>query len=706
MADNSLLACLAQLGQITGRPTSLSTLVAGLPITEDKLSVELFPRAAARINLHAKLQNFPLKPQLSHFTIPLVLLLQDHQACLLTDITNTGTAKLIFPPKEEVVEIPLEELLKLYSGQAFIIDPSYNFSSRTSDVAKESNDKIWFWNAVKKLWSAYGEMLVASLLINLFAIALPLFTMNVYDRVIPNRSYTTLWVLATGIFIVFLFDFLMRALRSYFIDQAGKLVDLQVSANILEKIMGIKLVERPASIGSFANTISSFDAVRDFITSTTITILVDLPFAIIFIIIIGFIGGNIVWVPILLLPLVMLFGFLLQKPLIEYTKISHRFAAEKQAILYEILSSIETVKAHCAERVMQNRWEQVINHSAQIGIKLRFIVNLGMFFSILAQQLSTVLIVIFGVYLISQNELTTGGLIACTILASRALAPMAQIASLLTRYHQTVSALNSLNDVMQLAVERPTDRSLLHVPPLKGEIDIRDVSFSYKDRAAPVLQHISIKVSPGEHIAIIGRVGSGKSTLAKLLLGLLQPTSGSIFFDGIDQSHFDISELRLQIGYVPQDILLFYGTIRDNITFGAPHVEDSKIIRAIEISGVDQLVIPFIGSYEAQIGEGGKRLSGGQRQIIAITRAVLMDPPILVLDEPTHSMDSQTELAIKNKLDSYLSDKTFILMTHRTSLLSLVNRIIILDAGKIVVDGPKDVVLQLLSEGKIKVPKV
>ncbi len=707
MTDDKLLACLVNLTDILGQPVSEGTLLAGLPLDEKRLTLELFPRAAAHINLQAKLKKIKLEKRPIHFAVPLVLILKNNDACLLTDITARGTVKIINPLKSTAPEeIDYEDLMSRYTGQAFEVEPNLRFVAHGEHVAVEDVSKGWFWDAVQMLWSSYGEVLVASFLINIFALAVPLFTMNVYDRIIPNRIFDSLWVLASGIFIIFAFDVLMRTLRSYFIDQSGKLVDQQVSASILEKIMGIRMIDRPKSVGAFANTIQSFDSVREFITSSTVTILVDLPFSLLFIFIIGLIGGSIVFVPLILLPMTIIFGYLLQKPLDMYTKVSNRYSAEKQAVLLEILNGIETVKATGAEPVMQKRWEHLVHTASHVGIKLRFLVNMGVFFSIFIQQLAIVLVIIVGVYKITANELTLGALIACSILSSRALAPMAQIAALLTRYHQTKSSINNLNKIMHLPIENPTTQSVLDVPNLQGAIEFRDVSFHFPGHAEPILNKISFKINAGEHVGIIGRVGSGKTTVAKLIMGLLQPTDGSLFFDGVDQSHFNITELRKNMGYVPQDIMLFNGTLRDNITLGVPHAEDSKIVKAIEISGVDDFVKPKLGSYEALINEGGKNLSGGQRQIIAIARALLLNPPIILFDEPSNSMDNQTENAIKAKLEGFLKDKTFVLMTHHPALLSLVTRVIILDGGKVVIDGPKDTVLAALAEGKVKIQKV
>jgi len=704
--NNALLSCLVQITEILGRPVSSTTLTSGLPMTGDNnFTPELFQRAASRADLRTKLIKYRLTSKAAHFPVPIILVLNNNEACILTEITEHYTAKIFTPPKEESEEIPLDALEQRYTGNAFSITPGFHFTTQSSYVAVEDPGKNWFWNAITRLTSTYSEVLVASFLINIFALALPLFTMNVYDRVVPNHSFDTLWVLASGIFLVFFFDILMRTLRSHFIDQAGKVVDIQVSGNILEKVIDIKMASRPQSVGAFANTVQSFDSVRDFITSTTVTILVDLPFAIIFLITIAILAGSLVLVPLSMFPIALLLGIALQRPLIELTKVSLRYSAEKQALIFEILNGIESVKTYCAEHIMQARWEQLVNLSAQIGVKLRFIVNLNMFFSIFIQQLAVALVVVFGVYKITSNQLTLGALIACSILSSRALAPIAQLAALLTRYHQTLTSLDSLNNIMKLPDEHPIGKFPLQINEFKGAIEFRDVNFQYPDRSSPALSNISFTVKAGEHVGIIGRVGSGKSTIAKLILGLLEPNSGSIYIDDINQSSLDCTEIRRQVGYIPQDVTLFFGTLHENITFGQPHVDNELFLRAIKVSGIDEFVRPQLGSYETRIQEGGKNLSGGQRKLVALARSVLLDPPLLLLDEPSHSMDQQTEAMITKNLMEYSRTRTLLIMTHRPSMLSLVDRIIILDAGKIIVDGPRDAVLQALTKGQVKVAR-
>lgn len=705
--DDPLLTSLVWFTQHFHKPYSEKSLTAGLPLVDHKLTPPLFVRAAERAHLAAKIKQQPLS-KLSSTAFPVILLLKDDKAVVILRIQ--GEIAEVLDPEFAMgmTEIPLNEIEKNYTGYLILVKPAYQFTERSEEEIKVSNKpepKNWFWRVIWKVWPLYTEVLLASLLINLFALAVPLFIMNVYDRVVPNQAIETLWVLALGVTIVFLFDFLMRILRSYFIDIAGKSVDVRLSAQIFEQILGIRMNARPSSVGAFANVIQSFESFRDFITSSTVTVLVDLPFVFIFIGIIALIGGSLAFVPLIMVPLVILIGWLIQIPLTSLTEKSYRYANEKQGILIESLGGAETIKSMGAESPMQRRWEQVNNLSAHLGIKLRFFANLNIYFSIFAQQFGYVFVIIWGVYKIAAGEMTVGGLIACSILTSRALAPMSQVAALLTRYYQSSHSLASLNTVMNLPVERAEGQTFLHRPDIQGAIEFRQVDFQYTPQSMPALSNISFKISQGEHVGIIGRIGSGKSTIAKLILGLYQPTSGMILIDGIDQHQIDLAELRHHTGYVPQDVMLFYGSIKDNIVFGAPHVDDNVILRAATISGVAHFTHAHPQGLDLQVGERGAFLSGGQRQSVALARAFLLDPSMMILDEPTNSMDDKTEMMLKQTLSNYLVPKTVILVTHKASLLSLVNRLIIMEAGKIVADGPKDDVLKALSEGKIRVPQ-
>ncbi|MBZ0096477.1 MAG: type I secretion system permease/ATPase, partial [Sulfuricella sp.] len=498
---------------------------------------------------------------------------------------------------------------------------------------------------------------------------------------------------------------LMRTLRGYFIDVAGKKVDVILSASIFEKMMGIQMASRPASVGVFANNLQEFESFRDFLTSATITTLIDLPFIFLFILIIWWIGGPLALIPMIAVPVVIAVGLMLQVPLRRVVQEVFRHSAQRQAMLIETLSGLETVKSVSAESPIQRKWEKIIGQIARLGLRSRFLSATVVNASLFMQQLVTIAVVVYGVYLISEQELTTGGLIACTILVGRALAPLSQVAALLTRYYQSKAALDSLNAMMHLPVERPPGKSFVHRPRFQGGIEFKDVSFGYPGQTIPALQHVSFKIAPGERVGIIGRIGSGKTTIEKLILGLYRPTSGAVLVDGVDLEQIDPAELRRNIGYVPQDVVLFYGSVKDNIVMGAPYVGDGAMLRAAEIAGVSDFVNRHPLGFDMLVGERGEGLSGGQRQTVAIARAQVLDPPILLMDEPSNSIDNRSEEIFKSRLEKNLEHKTLILVTHRATLLTLVNRLIVIDGGAVVADGPKDQVLAALADGRINVAK-
>ena len=696
-----LLGCLLILSKLNNKSTSAQALTSGLPLVNHCLTPELFKRAAARIGLSTKIIN----RQLSEITtreLPVVLFLNDTQVCILSDIGENGITKIIQPETGEgCTEIALEELAKNYIGYAIFLKPTYHFDEGNEEKGKIKS-KHWFWNVIKRALPIYSEILIASFLINVFTIASPLFVMNVYDRVVPNAAIETLWVLAIGVIVVFAFDFIMRNLRAYFIDAAGKKIDVQMSSNTFEQLMGLQMDFRPNSVGSLANTVHSFEFFREFITSATVSLLVDIPFAFLFIAVIAMLGGSIALVPLIMIPVMLLVSFLVQIPLSNLVQRSHQYTAEKQAVLIESLAGVETIKGMRAEGLMQRKWETLIKSLAKLGVKLRALANLSTNFSIYAQHMTVVGVVIVGVYKISAGDLTVGALIACVILAGRTLSPISQVAVLMTRYKQSRTSLGSLDDIMKMPVERPYDKVFLHRPKLKGSIEFKNVDFSYPNQAIPALNKVSFSIKPGERIGVIGRTGSGKSTVEKLMLKLYQASSGTILVDNTEIQQLDPAELRHYIGYIPQDVVLFRGTIRDNIVIGAPYVDDTVVMRAARLSGVDTFVSQHPEGFDRQIYERGQNLSGGQRQAIAIARALLSDPPILIFDEPFNSIDDTTIAYFFKHLNEYLINKTLILVTHKASLLGLVNRLIVIEGGRIVIDGPKQEVLEKLSSGKTK----
>jgi ATP-binding cassette subfamily C protein LapB len=704
LPDDPLANCLVLLTRMQHRPFSLQSLTAGLPLVSSRLTPELFVRAAARADISAHILKRKLD-SISNLTLPAVLLLEDGQACLLLEKHAHNMAKVVFPEAGAgEAEVALKDLEERYTGFAIFVKPAFRFDKR-AEASFIPKPKHWFWDTVKMAWPIYSEVLVASLLINLFALVMPLFIMNVYDRVVPNNTIETLWVLAIGVGVVYIFDFIMRGLRGYFIDIAGKKIDVILSSNIFEKVMGIRMEARPPSVGAFASSLQEFESFREFITSATITTLVDLPFLILFLMLIWWIGGMAALPALAAVPLILLASFLLQKPLAAVISETFRTSSQRQSTLIESLTGLETLKAIGAEGPMQRRWEQLIGHLGKLSLKARLLSAANVNTATFIQQMASVGVVIVGVYLISERELSVGALVACTMLTGRALAPLSQVAGLITRYHHARAALDGINRMMALPVEREQGKSFVHRPSFKGTIEFKDVSFNYPQQPITALQNISFRIAAGERVGIIGRIGSGKTTLEKLIMGLYQPTSGSVWIDGVDLQQIDPADLRRNIAYVPQDAMLFYGTVRDNIVFGAPYVDDRAMLQAAEIAGVTEFVNRHPLGFDMPVGERGEGLSGGQRQSIAVARALLLDPPMLVLDEPSNSLDNRSEENLKARLGQHLEGKTLLLVTHRASMLSLVSRLIVVDGGRIIADGPKEQVLEALSGGKLHVAK-
>ena len=689
LPDDALTNCLVILTRLFHRPFSAQALTP-----------ELFPRAAKRAGLSSRVVKRKLQ-QISPLTLPAILLLADGRACVVTARDSQGNWTVILPESGVgETKVAGEALEREYAGYAIFSRPAFKFDARAHE---EGVPRVhhWFWGVMERAWPLYSEVIIASFLINVFALITPLFAMNVYDRVVPNQAMETLWVLAIGVLLIGVFDFAMKGLRGYFLDVAGKQVDTVLSATIMEKILGLKTVVRPPSVGGMANTLHEFESFRDFITSATMTTLIDLPFVLLFLATITWLGGWMVLVPLFAIPLIILTSLALQKPLERFLAQSMRVGGQKQALLIEALGAMETIKAMGAESPIQRKWEQILGESGRVGITAKLLSSLIMNLTALIQQVAYVGGIIFGVYLIADHQLTVGGLIASSIFIGRALAPFAQIAGLITRYYQTLNSLRGVDNIMNLEVERPPDKNFVQRPFFKGNIEFRNLVFAYPGQDVPALNNISFKINQGERVGIIGRIGSGKTTIEKLLLGLYDPTEGSIWVDGLDLQQVDPADLRRNVGYVPQDATLFFGTVKDNIVLGAPYVDDAAVFRAAEISGVSEFVLRHPKGYDMPIGERGEGISGGQRQSISIARSLLLDPPILMMDEPSNSLDNRSEEAFKARLAPHLDDRTLIIVTHRASLLTLVNRLIVMDNGRIIADGPKEQVLEALSGGRV-----
>lgn len=697
-----LLESLILIARLEHQPFSESSLTAGLPLVEEQLTPRLFIRAAERAGLSAKVVMRSFE-DISPLVLPAVLILKGNDACVLNDINHeTGTVQLLDPHSDGETITTIEELKQNYCGYAIFCKPLHRYDERTQDLAIR-HEGHWFWGVLKRSWRIYRDVLLASLFINLFAVVSPLFTMNVYDRVVPNGAIETLWVLALGVMVVYLFDFALKMLRAYFLEVAGKKADIILSSMIFEKVLGARLEERPKSVGSFSSQLRDFESVRTFFTSSSVTAFVDLPFMIIFLIVIGYVGGYLVLVPIACIPIILGFALSMIKPMRASVEASMQSSAQKNATLIESLNSIETIKSLGAEGRVQRVWEKSVGNSSFWGQKSKMLSTTATTWAGMVLQLNSVGLILVGVYLIVEKEITMGALIASVMLSGRALAPLSQVTSLLITLEQTLTSLKSLDGIVKKSQEREEETKFIKRPNFSGNIQFKQVGFTYPDEDNKSIEELSFSIRAGERVGIIGRMGSGKSTIHRLMMGLYRATEGSVLVDGIDIKQLDPADLRNGIAYVPQDVSLFYGSVKENIAYGTPHASDAKILHAAEIAGVSAFVNRHPQGFQRPVGEQGAFLSGGQRQSIAIARAMIKDAGVYLFDEPTTGMDNASEAAFKKKLWKEMQGKTLVLVTHKTSLLDLVDRLIVMENGKLIADGPKASVLDALKKGQIRV---
>lgn len=695
-----LLDCLQEVCRLHGVSSSRASLAAGLPLADGRLPLALVERAAARVGMFTRLQRAKAN-RIDVATLPAILLLKDSDACVLLGWTKDGDARVLMPETGQgTVLMTRRELARRYTGITLFVRPHFRFDERTPEV-RAVRSGHWFWSAVVSQRGIYRDVLWAAFLINLFALAFPIFTMNVYDRVVPNHAVETLWVLSIGLLLTLGADLYMRLLRSRFVDEASSRIDVQLAGHLMERVLGMRLEHRPQSVGSFAANLRGYEQVRDFIASSTVTALVDLPFTLIFVAAMAWISPWMVAPVLLAFLLILIVGFVLQHRLHELAQTTYQAGAQRNATLVEALTGIETIKTQAAESVVQARWERNNHFLAQTQVRMRELTAKANYGTSWLSQIVTLSVVVIGVHLISQRELTMGALIACTALASRALAPAGQIVALLMQYQGARTALQSLDKVMEKPVEREPGQAFLHRRELRGEIELRNVRFAYPGRDDAVIDGVSLRIAAGERVALIGRVGSGKTTLQKLMLGLYQPSDGAVLLDGIDLRQLDPADVRRNLAYVSQDVTLFYGSLRENITLGLPYADDQAVVQAADTACLLDFVNRHPRGFDLPVGERGELLSGGQRQAVGIARAVLHQAPILLLDEPTSAMDFSTEAQVTRKVAEFAQDRTVVLVTHRTSMLALVERVIVVDGGRIVADGPRDRILEALQAGRI-----
>ncbi|WP_407926469.1 type I secretion system permease/ATPase [Aquipseudomonas ullengensis] len=697
--DDPLLDGLLILCNLHNCSASRASLTAGLPLAEQRLTAELLPRSAARAGLQGRILRRTLDA-ISPLNLPILLLLKDGSSAVLRRI-GPKNQMLILPCEAEGGEqwVNREHLALEYSGRAFFARPRHELEEVRNPLVPRI--EAWFRDTLKLSRWLYTDAILASLLINLLGLMVPLFVMQTYDRVVPNQATSTLWVLVIGLFIGSAFELLLRVLRAHLLDVAGKKTDVVLSATLFERITGMEMKARPATIGGFAQSIHDFQGLREFLTAVTLTSLIDLPFSLLMIVVIGLLGGWLVVIPLLAFPITAIFALIVQARLRDTVQKSLALGAERQALLIETLSGLETLKACSAESERQHSWEKTHGALTRLDSHSRFLASLATNGTLFLQQFAGMATIVAGVYIIISGNLSVGALVACYMLGSRVLGPLGQIAGLITRYQQARLTMTSTDALMGLPQERQAKQRPLERTHLKGALDMRQVSFSYPGQSSPALSKVSFRMNAGERIGIIGRSGSGKSTLARLVMNFYTPSEGQILLDNLDLRQLDVADLRHQIGYVAHDLPLLSGSLRDNLTLGARYVSDERMLEVAEMTGVTELARQHPQGFDRPVGERGQLLSGGQRQAVLLARALLLDPPILLLDEPTSAMDNSSEDTLRNRLHTWAQGKTLLLITHRVSMLSLVDRLVVLDNGQVVADGPKEAVIDALRKGRV-----
>lgn len=557
--------------------------------------------------------------------------------------------------------------------------------------------KDWFAFAIRRHKKVFMEAVFGTFMLSVFGLMTAMYTMQVYDRVVPTKGFSTLWVLTIGVLMAIGFELLMKVVRSHMVDRACKFIDTELSSVFFEKALDIRADRRPKTVGTFASQIRHFESVRNFMTSSTLFILADAPFALLFILVIYLIAGPVAFVPMVMVPIALTVGWLMKNPIERYTAEHMEESNKKNGLLIEAIDGIESIKSSSAEWKMAARWRDLTNTISRSELKTRLLSSISTSAAQSIQQLTYVGIIAVGAYEISEGNLTMGGLIACSIISGRALTPLTQIPSLIVQWKHAQISLGVLDNIMSMPSEQDASRNV--VPDhCEGNIEASDVVFAYAENSPSVnISNISLK--PGDRVAVLGTVGSGKSTLIKLLSGLYQPIEGRILLDGVDMAHLATDYVRQHIGYLPQEVRLFNGTLRENLVLGLPTMSDSQILSAAKLTGLDVAIRNHPLGLEIPISEGGKGLSGGQRQLVGLTRMLLARPEVLLLDEPTASMDAQLEgKVMKHLFDEMPKDATVVVVTHKAGVLPFVNRIIVMDGGKIIVDGPRDKVIETLNK--------
>jgi ATP-binding cassette subfamily C protein LapB len=692
-----VLDCLAFLARQADRPSSPVLLRAGLALSADgRLPFHQVEPALEQVGMRSEAITRRLKGWPSG-KCPAILELEDDRAAVLLDVRERDG--LIYAPGlAEPMWVALSEVEPAYTGRAIVVEPDPTRERQNERPWDEAKHRHWFWSEIWKVRREFWPVFLAALVVNMLAFAMPLFTMNVYDRVIPNKAVATLWVLAFGVILALTFDFILRIARARLIDEVARKLDAKLSQKLFEKVMNLPMVARQGSTGAIARRVSDYEMVRDFFASTTVVLAVDITFMFLFLGFITFVGGWLVLVPLAGIAVMLTAGFSLQRQMGRVAIDSQADSSLQHSVLVESISGAETLKAARAEGQMLGRWRRYAAMSAATSERMRKLSAVAVNLASISQQTISIGLLVGGFYRFQAGEMSMGAIIAIIMLSGRSLQPVGQLAFLVTRGKQALATLTSLQTMMETEDERQgAMRSI--VPEIRaGHIELRDVSFRYPDAGRNSLSNLSLKIEPGERIGIIGRVASGKSTLGRVLCGLYAPTEGEIIVDGLDSRQYHPHQLRDAFRFVSQDADVFSGTVRDNLMLGAAQADDNQLIDAVVRSGADIFLSRDAAGFDLPVGERGSRLSGGQRSLLVLARALVSPSKMLFLDEPTGSMDTQTELYFIEHLKTALAPgQALLVATHRHNMLSILNRLIVIDGGKVIADGPRDEILKHLT---------
>lgn len=695
---------------------ALVTQIYGNPIAQEALMAQVVRDSQNKVNFHSvvevlrsygfenSISKRPLQ-EIPSLSVPVVAILANEEAVVITKIEGKGAERLYHIRQSSDGEqiIDHQTLSQKYLGYCWFIKPKM-VSDVRSELPEYDMPKAWFWKVIWRFRGYYYQVILASFIINFLALVSSLYVMNVYDRVIPNQTYETLWALSIGVIIAIFFEFVARMIRGHLTDIAGKKADLIISSALFRRVMALRLIDKPASSGSYANNLREFESVREFMTSASILALVDLPFLFLFVLVIYLVAGYLAIVPLIMISLVLVVSFAIQPKLSARLNESMRESSQRQGLIVEALDGIETLKANNAVNWAQQRWDMYTAKVSAAQIKVKDLSNLVTNFATKVQQLNTVFLVIIGAYMVhaeaESDRITIGAIIASVILSSRALSPIGQIASLATRFQQAKLAMTGINAIVERPIERDVSRQYITLKNVQGKLDFRNVSFQYNKDIPDALNALNLVIRPGERIGILGKIGSGKSTLLKLASGLYEPVKGGITLDDVDIRQLDPNYLRSQVALLGQSERLFLGTLRENLDMARTDnlSDDRALVTALQRFGLLPLVQRHPKGLDMPLGENGLGLSGGQKQLVALARMTIKDPKVVLLDEPTSDLDQGSEEMVLQSLAHWMQNRTLLVVTHRPQVLKLVNRVIVMDNGKIVMDGPRDEVLARLQQ--------